>query len=96
MTLADRIAVLSGGRVMQYATPDEIYHRPAAKFVAGFTGSPAMNFLRGALTAGARHLKSARCECHYRQRFPAQPFGSQRRWWNLASGRRIFRSPRCA
>jgi len=54
MTLADRIAVLSGGRVMQYATPDEIYHRPAAKFVAGFTGSPAMNFLRGALTAGAK------------------------------------------
>ena len=33
MTLADRIAVLSGGRVMQYATPDEIYHRPAARFV---------------------------------------------------------------
>jgi len=53
MTLADRIAVLSGGRVMQYASPDEIYHRPAAKFVAGFTGSPAMNFLRGTLTAGA-------------------------------------------
>jgi multiple sugar transport system ATP-binding protein len=44
MTLADRIAVLSGGKVIQYATPDEIYNRPAAKFVAGFTGSPAMNF----------------------------------------------------
>jgi len=53
MTLADRIAVLSGGRVMQYATPDEIYHRPAAKFVAGFTGSPAMNFLRGRLSPDA-------------------------------------------
>ncbi|MBL8311591.1 MAG: sn-glycerol-3-phosphate ABC transporter ATP-binding protein UgpC [Burkholderiales bacterium] len=56
MTLADRIAVLSGGRVMQYATPDEIYHRPAAKFVAGFTGSPAMNFLRGTLAAGAERF----------------------------------------
>ncbi len=44
MTLADRIAVLSGGKVIQYSTPDEIYNRPAAKFVAGFTGSPAMNF----------------------------------------------------
>jgi multiple sugar transport system ATP-binding protein len=44
MTLADRIAVLSGGKVIQYDTPDEIYNRPAAKFVAGFTGSPAMNF----------------------------------------------------
>lgn len=44
MTLADRIAVLSGGKVIQYDTPDEIYNRPAAQFVAGFTGSPAMNF----------------------------------------------------
>jgi multiple sugar transport system ATP-binding protein len=47
MTLADRIAVLSAGNVMQYASPDEIYNRPAAKFVAGFTGSPAMNFASG-------------------------------------------------
>ncbi len=54
MTLADRIAVLSGGKVVQYATPDEIYNRPAAKFVAGFTGSPAMNFARATLaTDGA-------------------------------------------
>ena len=45
MTLADRIAVLSAGRVMQYATPHDIYNRPAAHFVAGFTGSPPMNLL---------------------------------------------------
>ncbi|MDE2080742.1 MAG: sn-glycerol-3-phosphate ABC transporter ATP-binding protein UgpC [Burkholderiales bacterium] len=43
MTLADRIAVLSAGRLMQYDTPDAIYHRPAAQFVAGFTGAPPMN-----------------------------------------------------
>ena len=43
MTLADRIAVLSGGHKMQYDTPDAIYNRPAALFVAGFTGAPAMN-----------------------------------------------------
>ena len=43
MTLADRIAVLSGGRLMQYDTPDAIYNRPAALFVAGFTGAPPMN-----------------------------------------------------
>jgi len=43
MTLADRIAVLSGGRLMQYDTPEAIYHRPAALFVAGFTGAPPMN-----------------------------------------------------
>ena len=45
MTLADRIAVLSAGRLMQYATPDEIYNQPAALFVAGFTGSPPMNLV---------------------------------------------------
>jgi len=45
MTLADRIAVLSAGHKMQFATPDEIYNRPAAHFVAGFTGSPPMNLV---------------------------------------------------
>src|SRR4029453_18999754 len=45
MTLADRIVVLQAGNVVQYDTPDAIYNRPAAKFVAGFTGSPPMNFL---------------------------------------------------
>jgi multiple sugar transport system ATP-binding protein len=43
MTLADRIAVLSAGRLMQYDTPEAIYNRPAALFVAGFTGAPPMN-----------------------------------------------------
>ena len=45
MTLADRIAVLSAGHKMQYATPHQIYNTPAALFVAGFTGSPAMNLV---------------------------------------------------
>ena len=45
MTLADRIAVLSAGHKMQYATPHDIYNSPAAVFVAGFTGSPAMNLV---------------------------------------------------
>lgn len=45
MTLADRIAVLSAGHKMQYASPEEIYNRPAAHFVAGFTGSPPMNLV---------------------------------------------------
>ena len=45
MTLADRIAVLSAGKVMQYASPSEIYNTPAALFVAGFTGSPPMNLV---------------------------------------------------
>ena len=45
MTLAERIVVLSGGHIMQVGTPDEIYNQPVSKFVAGFTGSPPMNFL---------------------------------------------------
>jgi ABC-type sugar transport system ATPase subunit len=45
MTLADRIAVLNKGRLEQFATPDDIYNRPATRFVAGFMGSPPMNFV---------------------------------------------------
>ncbi len=47
MTLGQRIVVMKGGVVQQVAPPQEIYDRPANKFVAGFIGSPAMNFLGG-------------------------------------------------
>ncbi|MGV1793648.1 ABC transporter ATP-binding protein [Rhizobium sp. A37_96] len=47
MTLADRIAVLNGGRVEQIGSPIELYNNPTNKFVAGFIGSPAMNFIPG-------------------------------------------------
>jgi multiple sugar transport system ATP-binding protein len=46
MTLADRIAIMSNGVLQQVGTPKEVYHRPASMFVAGFLGSPPMNFLR--------------------------------------------------
>ncbi|WP_417473710.1 sn-glycerol-3-phosphate import ATP-binding protein UgpC [Leisingera sp.] len=45
MTLGDRLMVLNGGYVEQFGTPIELYDRPASVFVAGFIGSPAMNFL---------------------------------------------------
>ncbi len=45
MTLADRIVVLNDCRIEQIGTPMEVYQRPASRFVAGFVGSPAMNFL---------------------------------------------------
>ncbi|RUU10418.1 ATP-binding cassette domain-containing protein, partial [Mesorhizobium sp. M6A.T.Ca.TU.002.02.2.1] len=51
MTLADRIVVMNGGRIEQVGTPLELYHRPANLFVAGFIGSPAMNFLNGKVVA---------------------------------------------
>lgn len=47
LTLADRIAVMHGGIIQQLASPREIYHKPANKFVAGFVGSPRMNFFSG-------------------------------------------------
>ncbi len=46
MTLADRIAVLDGGYVQQFGAPDELYHFPTNKFVAGFLGSPSINFIQ--------------------------------------------------
>jgi multiple sugar transport system ATP-binding protein len=48
MTMADRIVVLNAGRVEQFGTPLELYKSPANKFVAGFIGSPKMNFVEGA------------------------------------------------
>ncbi|MBP7002071.1 ABC transporter ATP-binding protein [Amaricoccus sp.] len=45
MTLADKIVVLRAGEVMQVGSPLELYHNPANQFVAGFLGSPKMNFL---------------------------------------------------
>lgn len=49
MTLADRIVVLRSGLVEQIGSPLELYHRPINRFVAGFLGSPQMNFLSGTL-----------------------------------------------
>ncbi|WP_332719527.1 ABC transporter ATP-binding protein [Pelagibacterium mangrovi] len=48
MTMADKIVVLNAGRIEQYGSPLELYSKPANKFVAGFIGSPKMNFIDGA------------------------------------------------
>ena len=45
MTLADRVVVMNAGRIEQVGTPNDLYHTPQTKFVAGFIGSPAMNFI---------------------------------------------------
>ena len=66
MTMADKIVVLNAGQIEQYGSPLELYERPANLFVAGFIGSPKMNFIsgdaarqRGGATIGVRpeHLK---------------------------------------
>ena len=69
MTMADKIVVLNFGTIEQYGTPLDLYEKPANLFVAGFIGSPKMNFVTGesaarynAATIGVRpeHLKIAR------------------------------------
>lgn len=64
MSMGDRIAVMNRGEVLQVDSPQHIYNRPATRFVAGFIGSPAMNFLdtHGALTTSSDvvHVNGAR------------------------------------
>jgi multiple sugar transport system ATP-binding protein len=57
MTLADRVVVMNGGIIEQVGPPQELYHRPATRFVAGFIGSPAMNFIPGRLENGSGALR---------------------------------------
>jgi multiple sugar transport system ATP-binding protein len=56
MTMADRIVVMNGGRIAQQGSPEELYDRPANLFVAGFIGSPAMNFITGTIDPQGRFL----------------------------------------
>ncbi len=54
MTLAQRMIVMNAGRAEQIGTPMEVYENPASVFVAGFIGSPAMNFLAAKVEGGGR------------------------------------------
>jgi multiple sugar transport system ATP-binding protein len=56
MTLADRVVVMNHGRIEQIGTPNDLYHKPATRFVAGFIGSPAMNFIPCRLEEAAGKL----------------------------------------
>ena len=59
MTLADRIVVMHGGHIQQQGKPEELFKKPANKFVAGFLGSPPMNFLMAELTQEGDTLYAA-------------------------------------
>jgi len=58
MTLGDRVVVMKDGRVQQVGAPLELYGRPANKFVAGFIGSPAMNFVDVSISGDGRHAET--------------------------------------
>ena len=59
MTLADTIAVMNAGVIQQLGAPEELYDRPRNLFVAGFIGSPPMNFLPGRIEDGQLQLPVA-------------------------------------
>jgi sn-glycerol 3-phosphate transport system ATP-binding protein len=59
MTLADQVVVLNQGTVQQIGSPDQLYHRPANRFVASFIGSPAMNLFEAQLERGRMPLGAA-------------------------------------
>jgi multiple sugar transport system ATP-binding protein len=56
MTLADRVVVMNKGKIEQIGAPNFLYHSPATRFVAGFIGSPAMNFIPGKLEQAGEGL----------------------------------------
>ena len=83
MTMADKIVVMHGGRVEQIGSPLELYDRPANQFVAGFIGSPAMNFLPGTIEAGGFRAEGG----------SLWPLPRRRRQWPRPP-RRLWRPPR--
>ena len=63
MTLGQRLVVMNAGRIEQVGPPAEVYDRPATRFVAGFIGSPAMNFMAGTVDADGRGVSLADGVC---------------------------------
>ncbi len=74
MTLADKIVVLNAGRIEQVGSPRELYERPVSRFVAGFLGSPRMNFLPAQLLAPGLHSSISTPALGH---LPALPFDSR-------------------
>jgi multiple sugar transport system ATP-binding protein len=77
MTMADRIVVMHDGLVEQIGAPLDLYDRPKNLFVAGFIGSPAMNFLKGAICANGR--PEFQCASGFRLPLAGAPAGSDGR-----------------
>ncbi|MGO4125293.1 ABC transporter ATP-binding protein [Inquilinus sp. YAF38] len=58
VTMADKMAVMSGGVLQQYDTPEQVFEHPVNTFVAGFVGSPAMNLVRARVTGNGAEIES--------------------------------------
>jgi multiple sugar transport system ATP-binding protein len=85
MTLADRVVVMNHGRIEQIGTPNDLYHKPITRFVAGFIGSPAMNFVPCRLEdfGGKLHIRLTD-----RIAFPLPP-GRAARYQNVARNEKL-------
>ncbi|MDB5562496.1 MAG: sugar transporter ATP-binding protein [Hyphomicrobiales bacterium] len=71
MTMADKIVVLNAGRIEQVGAPLELYNAPRNKFVAGFIGSPKMNFLTGRIASAGAHIETAGTTIDLQRKFGA-------------------------
>ena len=93
MTLADRVVVMNHGVIEQVGTPQELYHHPATRFVAGFIGSPAMNFLPCRVQDGANGGMAIsvtdQIVCRSRRRAPTATASTRARRWCWGCGRSI-------
>ncbi|MEB6533216.1 ABC transporter ATP-binding protein [Pantoea stewartii] len=65
ITMADRIICMNHGEIVQIGTPDDLYRRPADRFVAGFIGSPPMNLVEGQAVGGFLHLGQTTLELNH-------------------------------
>ncbi|MFC5431538.1 ABC transporter ATP-binding protein [Paraburkholderia denitrificans] len=77
MTLADKIVVLSAGNIEQVGSPNRLYHAPANRFVAGFIGSPKMNFLDGTIQQVASDGIVVRYATGETQKVAVEPRGAR-------------------
>lgn len=66
MTLGDRIAILNEGRIQQIGSPMELYEKPANQFVAGFLGTPSINFMNMEIQNGKCFIEGSAVEDKYK------------------------------
>jgi multiple sugar transport system ATP-binding protein len=78
LTLGDRVAVLRGGLLQQYGTPQTLYDNPDNLFVAGFIGSPSMNFVEAELADGVLHTPLGDVTLSDRERQALDRSGAER------------------
>jgi len=85
MTLADRVVVMNNGKIEQIGAPNELYHHPKTRFVAGFIGSPAMNFIPARLESNGGGLSLRLSD---RLSFPVPEGGTAR--YRASAGKEVL------